>query len=166
MIIILTLIKNETLVTDILFNFIVSNFILILRFSWALKDLVETNDLLQSRLILELIHYQKDIETANVFLQIFGQEKHLKKLPESIREFYLKNIEIISTNVNNELKTSRSRSQSAEKYYYPHELLTQTQIKFLDKEEHLVEMIDYFKTKKPDIIGLDCEWKWVSILSF
>ena len=38
---------------------------------------------------------------------------------------------------------------------------TEMFIQFIDNERKLQDMLDYFKSRKPDIIGFDCGWKFV-----
>ena len=123
--------------------------------------MVENNELLQNRLIVDLIQYQKDIETANIFLKTFGYEKHLKNLPESMRDFFINNIEILNSLNPNENKSFNYLAQS-EKYYYPEDLLPIEKIKFISEEKQMVEMLEYFKRTHQSLIGLDCEWKYVN----
>ncbi len=122
------------------------------------KDLVGTDDFLQQKLILELVQYQKDIETADKFLNEFGYEKILNKLPESQRDFFIKNIEIIKQN-NKKNFTKLYEINNRENFYYPESILNETNIRFIDDESKFNEMLDYFETKRPTTIGLDCEWK-------
>ena len=94
---------------------------------------------------------------AQRFFEIFGSDKHLQKLPESSREFYAKNISIIDMRNENE---EDSISKPAEKlFYYPLELLNHSNIHFVDTADKFEEMLNYYETSKPTIIGMDCEWK-------
>ena len=121
-------------------------------------DLIGQDENLQNKLLFELISYQKDIETAHSFIHEFGYEKSLNKLPESLKEFYTKNIDFITNKTNK--AASAIRSQSAEKdYYYPHHLLNENNIKFVGSPDDFVGMLDFFESTKPSVIGMDCEWK-------
>jgi hypothetical protein len=124
--------------------------------AWSelLLDLIGEDERLQYKLLLELIQYQKDIQIANRFLSIFGYDKNINKLPESLREFFIKNIQIIQQ-VQNDL----SHIINTEKYYYPEHLLNDTNIKFVQTNQDFIQMLDYFEETKPDAIGQDCEWK-------
>lgn len=126
-----------------------------------IMDLIGEHEILQTKLLFELIQYQKDIETAHKFLHEFGYEKSLSKLPESMKEFYAKNIELITNKKNREASATRSRS-AENKYYYPHQQLNEANIKFVGTTEDFVGMLDFFESSKPLVIGLDCEWKYVS----
>lgn len=124
-----------------------------------IMDLIGNDDILKHKLFLELIQYQKDIETAQKFLDLFNYD--LNKLPESLIEFYTKNIEIINNNeVTKKNSLGESESTAIEKLsYYPNELLNEANIKFVDSPETFSEMLSDFENFKPKVIGLDCEWK-------
>jgi len=118
------------------------------------KDLVGEDELLQNKLFLELIQYQKDVKTAFKFLKVFGFENNLLRLPESTRDFYTKNIELFDL-VNEDESILNLKSD----YYYPHEYLSEKNIYFVGSSENFEEMLNFFNATSPQIIGLDCEWK-------
>ncbi len=117
--------------------------------------MVGNDETLQHKLLLELIQYQKDVKAGHKFLTIFGVEKNLQRLPESTREFYSKNIEIFDQWSEEETDISAKN-----KFYYPHELLNEKNIHFVDSPESFEDMLSYFEAAQPQIIGLDCEWKY------
>ena len=116
--------------------------------------MVGDDETLQLKLLLELIQYQKDVKAAHKFLTVFGLEKNLQRLPESTRDFYTKNIEIFD--LRSEEDTALSTTS---KFYYPHELLNEENIHFVDSPESFEEMLSYFEAAEPQVIGMDCEWK-------
>lgn len=118
-------------------------------------DLVGDDEFLQNKLLLELMQYKKDIEVANKFLDIFGYDKNLNKLPDSLKEFFLNNIEFIKA----DSKEDSTEPQPAKKFHYPTEFLNESKIKFIECPESFVDMLNYFEEAKPKVIGLDCEWK-------
>lgn len=105
------------------------------------------------------MQYKKDIEVAHKFLDIFGYDKNLNKLPESLKEFFLNNIDFINS-------VSNKEPQSEKKSYYPTEFLNEANIKFIGSPESFVDMLNYFEEAKPKMIGLDCEWKLVNCSFF
>ena len=126
-----------------------------------MKDLVGEDEILQNKLLLELIQYQKDIEIAHKFLYIFGYEKNFNKLPDSLKEFYTKNIEIIQADnlKKKEIAELDEVVLEGKKYHYPSDLLNENNIKFVGSAKAFEDMLAYFEEAKPTVLGLDCEWK-------
>lgn len=121
-------------------------------------DLIGHDEKLQYRLLIELIQFQKDVEIANHFLHIFGYEKNLNKLPESLKDFFIQNITIIQTDSNQTARGNQSNVPS-DKHYYPDDLLNEINIQFVQTVDEFNTMLDFFEKSKPDAVGLDCEWK-------
>lgn len=113
-------------------------------------DLIGTDETLQLKLLLELIQFRKDVEVAYKFLCVFGYEKMIQRLSESHREFVEQNLKFIETSKEINLIPN-------EAYYYPVELINS--IRFVQTRDEWNQMLDYFENEKPNVIGLDCEWK-------
>ena len=64
---------------------------------------------------------------------------------------------------NDKLYKDKYNITSITEHYYPDKLLPLEKIKFVNNEAKLHAMLEFFKRANPDIIGLDCEWKFVAL---
>ena len=53
-------------------------------------------------------------------------------------------------------------ARKRELFYHPKELQDPNNIKFINDEVNLTQMIQFFEAEKPDVIGLDSEWRLLS----
>ena len=95
------------------------------------------------QLISILLDSRKDISAAKIYLDVLGHD-HLKNLSPSTQEFFHNNVNLIRN-------TSVGSSNQFE-YFYPAELEDES-ILYIDDEAKFKEMLDYFETTKPNIIG-------------
>lgn len=90
-----------------------------------------------------MLDSKKDISAAKMFLDVIGHD-YLKNLSPGTQDFFHNNVNLIRN-------TSVVSSNQSE-YYYPSELEDES-IRYVDDEAKFKEMLDYFETTKPNIIG-------------
>ena len=94
-----------------------------------------------------MLEYKKDIKAANLFFEAFGYE-FLKELSISTQEFFHKNIDFIQRDAKKDASTSKNDAT----FYCPADF-DEKNIIFVDNALQFIEMLNYFETKKPDVVG-------------
>ena len=62
-------------------------------------------------------------------------------------------------------KDVTDEARKKELFYHPKELKERDSIKFISDQVNLTRMIEFFDAEKPDVIGLDSEWRLLAFNS-
>jgi hypothetical protein len=110
-------------------------------------DIVHNEEALRIQLVNELIQYRKDYPTAKYFIDLYGDHV-LKKLSINSQNLY-KSLGAIGYN------EKKKVAEKKDSFYQP---LIENII-FVDCEEKFNDFLNDFETSKPNVIGIDCEWR-------
>jgi len=117
-----------------------------------LKELIQDNKELMEKFLVKIIEYRNDIKTASEFIEYFKFD--INEFKPKTKDIYLQKLASYQTNQN---ATSINKVVE-ERYYFP-SALSEENICYVGDEAKFIEMLTYFEEAKPDVIGMDCEWK-------
>ncbi len=104
------------------------------------------------KFLVKIIEYRSDMKTASEFIEKFKFD--INQFKPKTKEIYLQKMAFYESSRN---AASVNKFQE-ERYYFPTCLLEENIVYVVDEAE-FIEMLKYFEEKKPDVIGMDCEWK-------
>ena len=116
-------------------------------------EIVQNEEALCVQLVNELIQYRKDYHTARYFIDLFGDHL-ITKLSSSFQNLYF-SLETTATYVKSAASKKEGREIKKDSFYQP---LIEN-IVFVDTEEKFNDFLNEFETSKPNVIGIDCEWR-------
>ena len=113
-------------------------------------DVVQNEEALRIQLLNELINYRKDIQSASIFINLFGSDI-VSKLSINAQRLY--------DEANKNLNFEKVIPVNNKDTYYNPQI---EKIIFVDNLEKFHELLIEFETHKLDyanVVGLDCEWR-------
>jgi hypothetical protein len=79
----------------------------------------------------------------------FGSS-YIQKLPPPTQDFYNRNAPLLESKYKENITLTSTYSK--DEFYYPSELNDEN-IVFVDDKSKFAEMLEFFETKKPDVVG-------------
>ena len=104
------------------------------------------------KFLVKIIEYRSDMKTASEFIELFKFD--INEFKPKTKEIYLQKLALYQSTRN----AASANKVLEERYYFPSALLEEN-IVYVGDEEKFIEMLTYFEVTKPDVIGMDCEWK-------
>lgn len=110
---------------------------------------MNNDERLISQLFFDIVHFNRNINMGMYFANKFGYE-YIQRLPPQTQIFYDQNAAILQDKYIENLKWPAAKLDD---FYHPEDLADQN-IVFVDDIKKIDDMLDFFETTKPDIIGI------------